>query len=236
MNAPPQLGAGGASMFVAWLVVLDCGAAPFTLQGPGVRESEFRVTTFATNLSYPLGMAQLADGSFLVAVSQGPEFFSAPGRIIRLIDADADGVADQSPAVVYSDLPAAQTSLRRGGNLIFVTGQGSDKPIIVLRLGATPDSALSLAGQINVNYPDPWHHPHSALFVREVPGTTNVFELFFQLGSQHNYDPTIDSASVSSTNIGGVSGTILGDSIYRLTILDHITSVSASNLTQIASG
>jgi len=210
--------------------------APFTLRGPGVNASDFRVTPFATNLSYPLGMARLTDGSLLVAVNQGPSFFSAPGRIVRLVDADQDGVADAPPALLYSGLPAGQTSLRRGGNLLFVTGQGSGKPIIVLRVGATPDAALSYAGQININYPGSWYHPHSALYIHDVPGTTNMFDLFFQLGSQHNYDPTTANASISSTNISGAIGAIFGDSIYRLTIIDRGASVSASNLTQIARG
>ena len=210
--------------------------APFALRGPGVNTNDFRVTTFATNLSYPLGMARLTDGSLLVAVNQGPSFFSAPGRIVRLVDADHDGVADGPPALLYSGLPAGQTSLRRGGNLLFVTGQGAGKPIIVLRVGATPDAALSYAGQININYPGSWYHPHSALFTRDVPGTTNMFDLFFQLGSQHNYDPTTANGSISSTNIPGAIGAILGDSIYRLTMIDHVTNVSASNLTHIARG
>jgi hypothetical protein len=201
-----------------------------------VNTNDFRVTTFATNLSYPLGMVRLTDGSLLVAVNQGPSFFSAPGRIVRLVDADLDGVADAPPAVLYSGLPAGQTSLRRGGNLLFVTGQGSGRPIVVLRAGATPDAPLSYAGQININYPGSWYHPHSALFTRDVPGTTNMFDLFFQLGSQHNYDPTTANGSISSTNITGAIGAIFGDSIYRLTIIDRGTSVSASNLTQIARG
>jgi glucose/arabinose dehydrogenase len=201
-----------------------------------VNTNDFRVTTFATNLSYPLGMARLTDGSLLVAVNQGPGFSSGPGRIVRLVDADGDGVADSPPAPLYSALPAGQTSLRRGGNLLFVTGQGSGKPIIVLRTGATPDAALTYAGQININYPGSWYHPHSALFIQDVPGTTNMFDLFFQLGSQHNYDPTTANASISSTNISGAIGAILGDSIYRLTIIDRGTTVSASNLTHIARG
>jgi len=237
MSTPLKLlGVWGLGASIALSLAFKGYSAPFTLQGPGVNTNDFRVTTFAANLSYPLGMARLTDGSLLVAVNQGPDFFSAPGRIIRLVDVDEDGVADGPPAVLYSTLPAGQTSLRRGGNLLFVTGQGSGKPIIVLRLGATPGAALSLAGAIDVNYPVSWYHPHSALFVRDVPGTTNVFELFFQLGSEHNYAPTTNSAFISSTNIAGASGTILGDSIYRLTIVDRGTSVSASNLTHIANG
>jgi len=222
-------------LFISLFAQTGSEGAPFTLRGPGVNTNDFRVTTFASNLSFPLGMARLADGSLLVAVNQGSDFFSAPGRIVRLVDADQDGVADGPPALLYSGLPSGQTSLRRGGNLLFVTGQGSEKPIIVLRVGATPDAALSYAGQININYPA-WYHPHSALLIHDVPGTTNMFNLFFQLGSQHNYNPTTTNGSITNINITGAIGAILGDSIYRLTIIDRGTSVSASNLTHIARG
>ena len=51
-----------AIMLVLLLSAMAGHPAPFALQGPGVRTNDFRVTTFATNLSYPLGMARLADG------------------------------------------------------------------------------------------------------------------------------------------------------------------------------
>src|SRR6185436_4394316 len=120
-------------------------------------------------------------------------FDNSVGRVIRLVDADDDGIADTAPAILYTGLPGGQTSLRRGGNLIFVTGQGAGKPITVLRAGATPGAALSLVGQINVNYPVSFYHPHSALYVHNRPGTTNIYDLFFQLGSQFNFNPTTHS-------------------------------------------
>src|SRR5262245_4044728 len=117
-------------------------AAPFSVQGPGVNPADFRITVFATNLFYPLGMAQLSDGSLLVAVSQGTSYWNSTGQIIRLADANQDGIADGPGAVLYNGLPGGQTSLRMWGNLIFVTGQGPGKPISVLRAGVTPGAAL----------------------------------------------------------------------------------------------
>ena len=210
--------------------------APFAVQGPGVRSNDFRVTTFATNLSYPLGMARLTDGSLLVAVSDGANFSSAVGKLLRFVDADNDGVADAAGTVLYTGLPSGQTACRRGGNLVFVTGQGTSKPITVLRTGATPGAAFSLVGHINLNYASSWYHPHSGLLVRDTPGATNTYDLFFQFGSQFNFDPTTGSGSISSSNIAGVAGTIIGDSIYRLTVIDEGTSARATNLTRIASG
>jgi glucose/arabinose dehydrogenase len=210
--------------------------APFSIRGPGVVTSDFRVTTFAQGLDFPLGMARLPDGSLLVAVSDGTSFGNSTGQLVRLVDADRDGIADGPGAVVYDGLPGGQTALRMAGRLAFVTGQGRGKPITILRAGPTPAAAYSRAGRIDINYPDFWYHPHSALFARELPGQPDRCELLFQLGSQYNFDTTDDTASISSPDVAGATGVLEGDSIHRLTITDHGDRVSASDLTQIASG
>src|SRR5262245_32321373 len=69
-------------------------AQPFTVQGPGVNPNDFRITTFASGLDFPLGMARLADGSLLVGVSQGTSFFNSTGRLVRFTDTNQDGIAD----------------------------------------------------------------------------------------------------------------------------------------------
>ncbi len=210
--------------------------APFSLRGPAVKGSDFRVTVFATNLDYPLGMARLGDGSLLVAVSEGVSFWNSTGKLIRLWDADEDGVADGPGTSLFSGLPGGQTSLRIGGKLVFVTGQGQGRPISILRMGPTPADALTLAGQIQFNYAGGWYHPHSALAIRPTPDQAGNYDLFFQLGSQFNFAVTTGTVSLSSSNIPGATGTLFGDSIYRLTIIDQGERVSASNLTRIAHG
>ena len=68
----------------------------FSLEGPGVDPNDFRMTTFASGLNYPVGMTELSDGSILVAVSNGSSFFgSNSGQILRLADTSeaADGGA-----------------------------------------------------------------------------------------------------------------------------------------------
>src|SRR5688572_384557 len=86
------------SLYATILTLLVCTpagySAPFSVQGPGVGTNDFRITTFATNLNFPLGMARLTDGSLLVAVSDGTSFGSGVGKLVRLVDADQDGVAD----------------------------------------------------------------------------------------------------------------------------------------------
>ena len=212
-------------------------ASPFQLKGLGVNPADFRVTTFATNLDFPVGMAQLADGSLLVAVSQGTSFGKSSGQILRLTDTNHNGIADNSGTVLFTGLPGGQTTVRMFGKLLFVTGQGSGKPISILRAGATPGAQLSLVGKINVNYPSGgWYHPHSALGIRPTPRKSGSCDLLFQLGSDKNFGVTTRTATISSTDIPGANGTIQGESIYMLTITDNITNVVATNLTQIARG
>ncbi len=212
---------------------------PFTIQGPGVDPAQFRVTTFATSPNFIMGMERLSDGSILAAVTaRSGGFFSGTGSLVRYVDVDKDGVADVAAgATLATGISGGITSVRIGGNLVFVTGQ--KKPITILRLGATPGAAITLVGTINLTYPaGGWLHPHSALGLRPTPGSPNSYDLIFQLGSQVNFAVTPETATVSlsSAAISGSNGSLKGDSIYKLTITDNGTSVSASGLTQIANG
>src|SRR5262249_26988572 len=87
-----------------------------------------------------------------------------------------------------------------------------------------------------VGYPGSWYHPNSALMVRNTPGKTNSYDVLFQLGSDSNYGVTTRTAPLTNSNIPGASGVLHGDSIYMLTIEDRGTNVTATSLTQIASG
>src|SRR4030095_14692773 len=58
--------------FFAWT---ESKCAPFALHGPGVNTNDFRVTAFATNLSYHLVMARLGDW----CLKQGAHFLQRPG-------------------------------------------------------------------------------------------------------------------------------------------------------------
>src|SRR5438045_794236 len=171
-------------------------AAPFTVQGPGVNSTEFRITTFASGLDFPLGMARLSDGSLLVAVSQGANFFNSTGKLLRFVDTNQDGVADGAGVVVYTNLPGSQSALRVAGNLVLVTGQ--TKPITVLRAGTSPGDPLTLVGRIIINYPGSWYHPNSALGIRPTPGRTNSYDLLFQVGSYTNF--AVTTRTVTLTN------------------------------------
>src|SRR5262245_42802599 len=73
---------GFASLVVAGALLL-CAApsrgTTLSIHGPPVNTNDFRITTFASGLNYPLGMARLADGSLLVTVSDGTGFFNSTG-------------------------------------------------------------------------------------------------------------------------------------------------------------
>jgi glucose/arabinose dehydrogenase len=216
------------------LISPDVAAQPFAVQGPGVNANDFRVTTFASGLDFPLGMAELPDGSLLVTVSQGANYFSAPGRLVRLTDTNQDGIADGPTSVLYSNLVGSLTAVRVAGSLVLVTGQA--RPITILRAGTLPSDPLTLVGQITINYPTARSHPHSALGLRRTPGYTNRYDLLFQLGAEYNFTVTTNTLVLTNSNIPGAQGVLTGDAVHMLTLIDNGTTVIATNLLQIASG
>ncbi len=215
-------------------VPLQAAEHPFSISGPGVNPSDFRITTFAEGLNFPVGMTPLSDGSMLVAVSNGSSFFSTTqGSLIRLADTDNDGVADSQTTLVNNVPTGKLSSLRSAGDLVFVTGFGT--PITIYRKGAMPTDPLSLIGTMSLGFPaGSWGHPNSALAVRETPGIPGAYDLFFQLGSKVNFAATTETVSLTSDI--GVSGTLAGDAIHMVRITDNGTSISGSNLTQVATG
>ena len=221
-------------------VVLACplvGAAPFTVQGPGVDPADFRVTTFASGLDYPLGMAVLSDGSLLVTTVSNPSFFggATPGMLLRLADADHDGIADDGGTVLYSGLPNTLSSVRVINDLVFVTGP--PHAIFILRMGETPADPLTLAGKLILTYPEGWdEHRHSDLALRKTPDFGDRYDLCFQVGAEVNFGVTSSTVALTNEDISGASGSLAGDAVHMITIIDDGISLSATNLIQIASG
>src|ERR1051325_10225347 len=82
------------TFFALFVWFQAAGAAPFTVQAPGLNANDFRITTFASGLDFPLGMARLSDGSLLVTISQGANYFNSTGKLLRFVDANDDGIAD----------------------------------------------------------------------------------------------------------------------------------------------
>jgi glucose/arabinose dehydrogenase len=220
----------------ALLAVASVAQAQFTLGGDvRVNPDDFSITTFASDLNYPVGMAELADGSVMVAVSNGTAFFSSTsGQILRLADTDGDGVADERTVLVERLLGGGPSALRLAGDLVAVTGQGAGKPISILRLGETPTDPLIPLGNIFISYSGNWLHPHSALALRQRPGQPGTYELVFHLGSEVNFAKTQRTLSLTSTI--GVEGQLSGDSVFMITLTDDGENVTGSDLTHLATG
>ncbi|RIK85053.1 MAG: hypothetical protein DCC67_04460 [Planctomycetota bacterium] len=195
-----------------------------------------RVTVFAEGLNYPVGMAALDDGSLLAAVTNGGNYFgSTTGSLVRLADADGDGVAELQQTLVANVPGGRLTALRRAGPLLAVTGQGAGVPIAFYRLGINPGDPPAFLGQLDLTYPaGSWLHPHSALALREDPTSANRYELYFQLGSDANFAETTRSVALSGTL--GLSATLAGDALHRVELLDGPGGLTAVGHTQIATG
>ncbi|WP_422929356.1 putative Ig domain-containing protein [Singulisphaera sp. PoT] len=230
---------------------------PFPVGGdPVVNPADFRVTTFASGLNYPHGMMSLSDGSVLVGVNNpnngGSSFFDSTGELLRFTDADGDGVADGPGTSLYNGLVGEVTAVHQAGNYILATSSlaGSER-ITFLRVGATPADPLTLAGSIDFGFPSNWEHTTFASAVRAVPGNPFDYDVFFNIGSEFNgvvigsdgkvvldssgnptYTPTVDTVSAS----GLISGTLNGDSIYKVTLHDIGGGPALTGLTQIATG
>jgi hypothetical protein len=224
---------------------------------PIVKPSDFRVSTFASGLNYPHGMTTLSDGSLLVAVNNpaagDTSFFNSTGELIRLTDADGDGVADGPGQVLFNGLPGEVTALHRAGPFLLATSSatGSER-ISVLRLGATPADPLTLAGSIDFAFPIPaWDHTTFASVVRPTPGQPGDYDVIFNIGSEYNGvvigsdgrvvldahgNPILQPTTGTVQASGLLTGTLLGDSLYMVTVHDQGGTPAFSHLTRIASG
>lgn len=229
-------GAVGRCGAILLLVAPLVAQVPFEPGGPGVDPASFHTTLFASGLNYPKGMAFLPDGSLLVATSDplpgSRSFYSSSGTLVRLVDADEDGLADGPAEPLFSGLPGSLSGLKVSGALVFVVSTA--QRISILRLGEAPGSPLELEGQIQLTLPGSWLHPPSDLAVRLAPGAEGAHEVYFQLGSQSNAGVSGGGASLASDL--GLSAPLVGDSIYRLVVTDHGDHLSAGGLLRIASG
>lgn len=210
--------------------------------------ARFRVSVFATGLAFPTSMAQLADGSLLVATSQGGTdwldnyiFASQRGSLVRLVDADRDGVADGPPQTLAANLPGLVTTVRREGNLVFaVSLQGGQQSITIWRTGTSPAEALQSAGRLSFTFPPGFEHATCALATR--PAAGGGVEVYFNVGSKENAVSTPPSTTVGITASAGASFTggatfqLAADSVHRLTVLDDGGTITVGAPQQIARG
>ena len=223
------------------VAVADPAVAQFSIGGdPRVNPSDFRITTFASGLNFPNGLAQLSDGSILVATSNPNghgTFWASSGELLRFTDTDKNGIADGPGQLMYSDPVGVWVAMKVAGPFVFITSakQGLER-ITVLRMNNGPASPYAFVGTLNFTFPPltpPWEHKTYALAARPTPGgPANTYEVYFNVGSRANFDETSDPITLS----GLLQGTMEGASIYRVTVTDTGNGATISNLTLIARG
>lgn len=188
-----------------------------------------QVTTFATGLSFPYGLYQLPDGSLLASTSTGG-LYGTGVEIVRYTG--TNGVANAPTTVFSGGLSGPATALTGVGNIVAVaTGTHTGSQIIILQAG--PGGALTQIGAMTFTYPPSgwWHDSHS-MAMRAVAGQPNAYELVFNIGSEFNNTPTLNTVSVA----GIANATLNGSSIYSLPFTVNGSTVNAGAPRQLATG
>ena len=236
-----------AAMFRGEHVVVAGPVAPALARPED--QARFRLTTFGTGLAFPTSMATLSDGSLLVATSTGGTswashsiFASTSASIVRLVDADGDGVSDGAPQVLAAGLPGLLTSIRRVGDLVVtLSSQTGAEAVTIFRTGASPSDPLTPAGRLAFTFPSGFEHTTYALAAR--PAVGGGVEVYFNVGAQSNNASTPETTTVGLLASSGASFSaafstfqLAADSIHRVVITDNVTSLSVSPPTQIARG
>ena len=187
-----------------------------------------QITAFATGLSLPYGLYQLPDGSILTATSDG--LTPAIRRFTQ-----SGGVAD-APTTVFTGGVGVATGVATGlagvGNIVVLaTGTGDASQITIFQAGA--GGVLTSIGQMNFDFPPSfWWHDSHTIGMRAVPGQPTGYELVFNIGSEFNDIPSVNTVSVS----GLVNATLNPNSIYRLAFDVSGATVTPGAITQLASG
>src|SRR5947207_2433424 len=221
------------------IAVADPAAAQFSIGGdPRVDPNDFRITTFASGLNFPNGLARLSDGSILVATSNpngnGAYWFSS-GELLRFTDTNNDGIADGPGQLMSSDPVGVWTGLAVTGNMVFImSAKDGANRIIVLKMNNGPALPYDFVGTLNFTFPVGWEHKAYAMTTRPAPGApAGTWELYFNVGSSAN-----DDQSTDTVGLGGLltAPPMQGGSIYRVTVTEVGLGATVSGLVRIAAG
>lgn len=224
------------------LMSAAASAAPVLTLARPVDQARFTATTFATGLSFPTSMAELADGSLLVAESVGSSLFSSTtGRLVRLVDADGDGVADGPPQALAGgdNLPGLVTSVRRVGDLVIaLSSQAGNQGITFWRTGETPATPLAYAGRVGFTFPAGFEHTTYALAARLAPEEPSAVEVYFNIGAAGNSVATPPSSTVAlaGSGLSFAPAGVAADSVHLVRVSESSGGLSVSPPEQIARG
>jgi len=212
-------------------------------------QGRFAVSLYASGLGFPSSMTTLEDGSLLVAVTDGDPSNRSPfgntnSRLVRLPDADGNGVADSSQTL--ATLPGFVTSVRRVGDLVFAlsTGRSSQQPSLTIwrtgrSTGNPSTDPLQLAGRLNFTFPPDFVHTTYALAARISPGQPELVELYFNLGAQQDglaTDPSLRVGLAAAPGTLFTAAEMPADSIQRLLVKDTGSAIEVSQPRTIATG
>ena len=195
-------------------------AAPFAVGGdPGVDPGDFRVTTFATGLNFPKSMQRSPTARCWSArATPGRrQLLQSTGELVRLVDADGDGQADGPGTVLFSGLPGAVTSVRKAGNLVFVTQLGGGRRADHRPAGrGHAGRPLTLVGGHQLRLPRPTGGTRPTRWPSARPPAGGPPRPLLQHRLVENNADAPPTVPVS----GLIAATLNGDSIYKVTVHD----------------
>ena len=183
-------------------------------------QARFQITPFASGLSFPTSMLELADGSILVAINNGSSLFSSTSaQLQRLADNDGNGIADGAATTLAANLPGLVTSIRRLDDIIVaLSTKAGQEAITLLRTGASANSPISTIGSLRFSFPAGFEHTTYAIALRRSPFDHQGLEVFFNLGAKSNSLGTTERVGLQGDNANISLDPVLleADSIHRI--------------------
>jgi glucose/arabinose dehydrogenase len=198
-----------------------------------IAEANLTVTTFASGVNFPVGLAVLPDGSLLVGSSDPRygSYFGSVGQILRFVDADDDGVADGPPAIVSDGLPGGIAAVAVAGEFVAVTTTApGEEGITLLRKGSDWSNPMTEVGRIAFIFQGAAHTSYG-LAVRETPGESGAHDLIFNIGASGN------ETHGRAVQARGLIDAVLEDAtLYMVTLRDDGETLSVSDPILVATG